>query len=161
MIKSMTGFASVSREHELATIGVTVRSVNHRYLDVQLRAPQLLAAQETTLRGLVQQRLTRGRVEVTITRTSYPNDVVEALVLPPTSVSSVAFPPLTEGPVSVSAVVPADTAVSVDREDLRGFGGHNSGTVIRDSNQVVQVMIGQGRQHRHQHAVGLGSAGIG
>ena len=67
MIKSMTGFASVSREHELATIGVTVRSVNHRYLDVQVRVSQLLAAQETALRGLVQRRVARGRVELAVT----------------------------------------------------------------------------------------------
>ena len=67
MIKSMTGFASVSREHKLATIGVTVRSVNHRYLDVQVRVSQLLAAQETELRGLVQRRVARGRVELTVT----------------------------------------------------------------------------------------------
>ena len=67
MIKSMTGFASVSHEHALATIGVTVRSVNHRYLDVQLRLPKLLAEQETELRGLVQRRVARGRVELTVT----------------------------------------------------------------------------------------------
>lgn len=67
MIKSMTGFASVSREHKLATIGVTVRSVNHRYLDVQVRVSQLLAAQETALRGLVQRRVARGRVELAVT----------------------------------------------------------------------------------------------
>ena len=67
MIKSMTGFASVSREHKLATIGVTVRSVNHRYLDVQVRVSRLLAEQETELRGLVQRRVARGRVELAVT----------------------------------------------------------------------------------------------
>ena len=67
MIRSMTGFASVSREDELATVGVTVRSVNHRYLDVQLRLSQLLAEQETELRGLVQRWVARGRVELTVT----------------------------------------------------------------------------------------------
>ena len=67
MIKSMTGFASVSGEHELASIGVTVRSVNHRFLDVQVRVSQLLAEQETELRGLVQRRVARGRVELTVT----------------------------------------------------------------------------------------------
>lgn len=67
MIKSMTGFASVSREDKLATIGVTVRSVNHRHLDVQVRVSQLLAQQETELRGLVQRRVARGRVELAVT----------------------------------------------------------------------------------------------
>ena len=67
MIKSMTGFASVGVDHELATVGVTLRSVNHRYLDVQVRVPQVLAEQETELRGLVQSRVARGRVELAVT----------------------------------------------------------------------------------------------
>ena len=66
MIKSMTGFASLTRDNEMATIAVTVRSVNHRYLDLQLRLPQSLAAAESKLRALVQQRVARGRVEVTV-----------------------------------------------------------------------------------------------
>jgi uncharacterized protein (TIGR00255 family) len=67
MIKSMTGFASLTRDDEAATIGVTVRSVNHRFLDLQLRLPSSLAALEAKLRALVQQRVARGRVEVTVT----------------------------------------------------------------------------------------------
>ena len=39
MIKSMTGFASLTRDDELATITVTVKAVNHRFLDLQLRVP--------------------------------------------------------------------------------------------------------------------------
>jgi uncharacterized protein (TIGR00255 family) len=66
MMKSMTGFASVTREDSGASIGVTVRSVNHRYLDVQLRLPQSLSAIESRIRGVVQQRVARGRVEVAI-----------------------------------------------------------------------------------------------
>ena len=46
MIKSMTGFASLTREDERATIAVTIRAVNHRHLDLQLRMPQSLAAIE-------------------------------------------------------------------------------------------------------------------
>ncbi len=41
VIKSMTGFAAVSREDERATIAVTIRALNHRYLDLQLRVPQI------------------------------------------------------------------------------------------------------------------------
>ena len=39
MIKSMTGFASLTHEDERATIAVTIRAVNHRFLDLQLRLP--------------------------------------------------------------------------------------------------------------------------
>ena len=52
MIKSMTGFASVTHEDERATVGVTIRSVNHRYLDMQVRVPQSLSHLESRLRGL-------------------------------------------------------------------------------------------------------------
>ena len=65
-MRSMTGFASLSHEDARATIGVTVRTVNHRFLDVQLRMPQSLAELETRLRALLQKRLARGRVELAI-----------------------------------------------------------------------------------------------
>lgn len=50
----------------MAVIGVTARSVNHRYLDIQIRAPQVLQALESNIRDLVQQRLARGRIDLTI-----------------------------------------------------------------------------------------------
>jgi uncharacterized protein (TIGR00255 family) len=62
----MTGFASLSRDDEAGSIGVTLRAVNHRYLDLQVRLPQLLAAAEPKIRSLVQQRLGRGRVELNV-----------------------------------------------------------------------------------------------
>ena len=67
MIKSMTGFAAGSRELETATLGITARTVNHRYLDVQVRLPPLLASVEVELRGVVQRWVARGRVEVAVT----------------------------------------------------------------------------------------------
>jgi uncharacterized protein (TIGR00255 family) len=64
MIKSMTGFATVTRDDDRATVSVTIRSVNHRYLDLQVRIPQSLAAIEAELRALVSALVTRGRVEL-------------------------------------------------------------------------------------------------
>lgn len=66
MIKSMTGFASLTHEDERATIGITVRAVNHRFLDVQLRIPHSLGEVEPRVRALLQKRLSRGRVELAI-----------------------------------------------------------------------------------------------
>jgi uncharacterized protein (TIGR00255 family) len=62
----MTGFASLTHEDERATIAVTVRAVNHRFLDVQLRLPQSFGDVEPRLRSLLQKRLARGRVELGI-----------------------------------------------------------------------------------------------
>ena len=76
MIKSMTGFAAGSRELDTAALGVTARSVNHRYLDVQVRLPPLLAALEADLRGVVQRWVARGRVELAVTaRLARPPEV--------------------------------------------------------------------------------------
>ena len=64
MIKSMTGFAAITREDERATLAVTIRALNHRYLDLQLRLPQSLAALENDVRSLVGKRVARGRLEL-------------------------------------------------------------------------------------------------
>src|SRR5689334_21988960 len=64
MIKSMTGFASIAREGDRATVTVTIRALNHRYLDLQLRMPQTLAPLESEVRGLVGKNVARGRVEL-------------------------------------------------------------------------------------------------
>ncbi len=62
----MTGFASLTHEDEQATIAVTIRAVNHRFLDLQLRLPQSLSTAESRVRGLLQKRLSRGRVELAV-----------------------------------------------------------------------------------------------
>jgi uncharacterized protein (TIGR00255 family) len=66
MIKSMTGFASLSREDERATVTVTIRAVNHRYLDMQLRNPSSLASIEGEIRTLVGKHVARGRIELAV-----------------------------------------------------------------------------------------------
>jgi len=66
MIKSMTGFASLTREDERGSIGLTIRAVNHRFLDLQIRLPATLADLETRLRTLLQKRLARGRIELAV-----------------------------------------------------------------------------------------------
>jgi uncharacterized protein (TIGR00255 family) len=45
---------------------VTIRSVNHRFLDLQMRVPPVIADLEARLRALVQKHLARGRVEVSV-----------------------------------------------------------------------------------------------
>jgi uncharacterized protein (TIGR00255 family) len=64
MIKSMTGFASLTREDERGSVGLTIRAVNHRFLDLQLRLPSTLADLEPRVRSIVQKRLARGRIEL-------------------------------------------------------------------------------------------------
>ncbi|ODS53202.1 MAG: YicC family protein [Acidobacteria bacterium SCN 69-37] len=66
MIRSMTGFASVSREAAGDRVHITMKSVNHRFLDVAVKLPQALAPLDQRVRAIVQQRLSRGRVELQV-----------------------------------------------------------------------------------------------
>jgi uncharacterized protein (TIGR00255 family) len=66
MIKSMTGFAASTVEVDGTTATATLKSVNHRFLDLQMRLPQALSPGEPALRSIVQQRVARGRVELTL-----------------------------------------------------------------------------------------------
>ncbi|MFI5177799.1 MAG: YicC/YloC family endoribonuclease [Vicinamibacterales bacterium] len=79
MIRSMTGFAAISREDGGQRVNVTIKSVNHRFLDVVVKAGLMLAAVEGRIRSSAQQRLTRGRVELMVAiefTTIPPRDVV-------------------------------------------------------------------------------------
>ncbi|MBP7778077.1 MAG: YicC family protein [Acidobacteria bacterium] len=60
----MTGFAAATVDDPRGSVSVTIRSVNHRFLDLQLRLPPALADLEPRVRGLVQRGLARGRVEL-------------------------------------------------------------------------------------------------
>src|SRR3989337_2905876 len=73
MIYSMTGFASATRELATAALNVELRSVNHRYLDLQFRLPEELRALEPGLRELLVARLQRGKVECRIGLTALPH----------------------------------------------------------------------------------------
>ncbi|MBW2714582.1 MAG: YicC family protein [Deltaproteobacteria bacterium] len=66
MILSMTGFGRASLR--LASLGfdIEVRSVNHRHLDTRVRLPRILSSCEADLRARVQQKISRGKIDLTI-----------------------------------------------------------------------------------------------
>lgn len=61
--RSMTGYAMVRGEFEGWTIRVSVKSVNHRFLDVKLRIPESLEPYEHRLRQVVRGRIHRGHID--------------------------------------------------------------------------------------------------
>src|SRR5437899_7874771 len=65
-IRSMTGFGRAEGGGDATTVTVEARSVNHRHLDIALRLPRALAAFEMDARRLIQSRLERGRIDVTV-----------------------------------------------------------------------------------------------
>ncbi|MBI4194385.1 MAG: YicC family protein [Betaproteobacteria bacterium] len=63
MMYSMTGYAAATREFSFGVLNVEMRSVNHRYLDIQFRLPDELRSIEPRLRELLAARINRGKVE--------------------------------------------------------------------------------------------------
>ncbi len=62
----MTGFARQAAECPLGTLTWELRTVNHRYLDVQFRLPEELRPSETDLRQQVSGQLKRGKIECSL-----------------------------------------------------------------------------------------------
>src|SRR3569623_3532383 len=66
-IYSMTGFARTQvRVHDQLAYTLSVKSVNHRFLDIQLRLPAGLDALEMELRLVLKESLVRGHLELTL-----------------------------------------------------------------------------------------------
>jgi uncharacterized protein (TIGR00255 family) len=66
MIRSMTGFGRAEASDPRLVVGVEARSVNHRHLEIAIRLPRALSSLEMDARRLVQSRLERGRVDVSV-----------------------------------------------------------------------------------------------
>jgi uncharacterized protein (TIGR00255 family) len=64
MARSMTGYARTQTETEQVRLLVGIKSLNHRFLDVQMRLPPELEGFEMAARQRVKQRVTRGFVQV-------------------------------------------------------------------------------------------------
>ena len=64
MARSMTGYARVQTETDGFRLSVGIKSLNHRFLDVQMRLPPELEAFELAARQRVKQRVGRGVLQV-------------------------------------------------------------------------------------------------
>ena len=67
MIKSMTGFGRCEFADGERKFTVEMKGVNHRYLDVNIRMPKKLNFFETSIRSLLKQSVSRGKVDIFIT----------------------------------------------------------------------------------------------
>ena len=68
----MTGYAASAREFPFGALSIELRSVNHRYLDLQFRLPDDLRAIEPALRELLNEHIARGKVECRVTFNAVP-----------------------------------------------------------------------------------------
>src|SRR5688572_24804135 len=67
MIRSMTGYGAGEIERDGQRLSAEMRSVNHRFCEVSIRAPKLVSPFEDQIRQLVQERFARGKINLTIT----------------------------------------------------------------------------------------------
>ena len=74
MIKSMTGFGRCEFTDEKRKFTVELKSVNHRYLDVNIKMPKKLNFFESSIRELLKEYIERGKVDVYITYEDYTED---------------------------------------------------------------------------------------
>lgn len=71
MIKSMTGFGRCEIQEAERKITVEMKSVNHRYLDVNIKMPKKLNFFEAAIRNELKNYIQRGKVDVFITYEDY------------------------------------------------------------------------------------------
>ena len=67
MIKSMTGYGKGTLEVEQREYIVEIKSVNHRYLDINIRLPRSISYVEDEIRKQIATRIKRGKVDVFVT----------------------------------------------------------------------------------------------
>ena len=66
MIRSMTGYSKVRSEEGDLALSVSIKSTNHRFLDLQVRLPFGLEPLEPPLRNVIKSHVTRGHVEMQV-----------------------------------------------------------------------------------------------
>lgn len=66
MIKSMTGFGRCEMEESNRKITVEMKSVNHRYLDVNIKMPKKLSFFESSIRNELKNYVQRGKIDIFI-----------------------------------------------------------------------------------------------
>ena len=80
MVKSMTGFGHAEGVSEKRKLTVEMKSVNNRYLDVNIRMPKKFSAFEAQIRNVLKEYVSRGKVDVFITEETFAEGVGEVVL---------------------------------------------------------------------------------
>jgi uncharacterized protein (TIGR00255 family) len=80
MISSMTGYGKGEASSDGLAINIELRSVNHRYADISIKAPRFLLPFENELRKLINKKLKRGKIDLYI-QTDFTGDFGQKPVL--------------------------------------------------------------------------------
>ena len=67
MIRSMTGYGKGSLNLEGREYQIEIKSVNHRYLDINIKMPRTLSYLEETVKKEISEKIKRGKIDVFVT----------------------------------------------------------------------------------------------
>jgi uncharacterized protein (TIGR00255 family) len=107
MIYSMTGFSALAVEADFGSLALEIRSVNHRYLDLQLRVPDEMRMLEPLLREAISAQVTRGKIDCRVSMTAYHTANANAQLNKPLLLQ------LAQWNTEVQAIMPAAAGLSV------------------------------------------------
>ena len=74
MIRSMTGYGNAKGTVAGLSLSVELRSVNNRYLDLNIKLPRGFLFAESAVKAYIQDRVSRGKVDVFLTLDSVESD---------------------------------------------------------------------------------------
>ncbi len=77
-MRSMTGFGRAESEKDKRKVTIEIKTVNHRFLDINIRIPRALGFAEEAIRKTVKEKLTRGRVDVFVNYSALGEDAKTA-----------------------------------------------------------------------------------
>lgn len=78
IVRSMTGFGRSSYDENGRSLSVEIKSVNHRYIDLNIKIPRNLIPIEDRIRKILSEKIFRGKVDIFITQKNYENEILEA-----------------------------------------------------------------------------------
>ena len=170
----MTGYGSAMIDHELGRLGIELRSVNSRYLEIAFRLPDELRMLEPLLREALSARIARGKIDCRASvqhRTAlrpelrFRPDMLEAIsqaqvqvhrqfpdAVPMSVADLLRFPGLLEDPQPdpsqwINAFRPLISTAIDELIDSRSREGHRLAEVIRDRAQLMSQLASVHREH--------------
>ncbi len=83
MIRSMTGYGSAKGKAAGFSLSFELRSVNNRYLDINLKLPRAFLFAETTMKAYLQKHISRGKIDAFLTLEAADDDMTRVRVNEP------------------------------------------------------------------------------
>ena len=73
-MKSMTGYGKSSLDINSREYQVEIKTVNHKYIDINIKIPKVISYLEDEIRKLVNSQIKRGKIDISITFDNYSNE---------------------------------------------------------------------------------------